>query len=75
MLVKINECVRLNPKQQKIYLLIKNRFIWRNQGPKSARRLLYAKFKPIDYEAVNFINFVRSFCLPVTKSHVQACTR
>ena len=43
--------------------------------PMGIRRALYAKFKPIDDEVLNFINFVRSERLPVTKSHIQACAR
>ena len=38
------------------------------------RSALYAKFKLIDDEVVNFINFVRSQRLSVTKSHIKACT-
>ena len=41
--------------------------------PLSIRRTLYAKFKPIVDEVVNFINFVLSQRLPVTKINIQAC--
>ena len=61
--------VRLTAKELRIFsTIVISGLIWKNQGLMSIRCASYAKFKPIDNEVVNFINFVRYQRLPGTKS-------